>query len=504
VTPPAVPFAAALRELIPPDAREVGNSAVEGGQIVPDVVDGLISGLVEDLAVAVAPTLLADFGSAPARASISPVSTSEHDAFLASLLAGRLECLLASLPALADLLNVIRFAWSRTSSQCLARLRDDESVLVERFAVELPFVEAERLVGGSVALTDSRGRRIVYKHRGVSMDVALAWTLGWLNDQGPAYEFAVADIVDRVTHGWMSYVPHEPPMSKADRSAYLHRTGGLLALATALGSADLHLANVRASGAHPMILDAELLLRPRRAGESADLPAVLTSGWLPFPGFVEGSGLACELPGARPSRWQFVGTDAVRHRPRRPADLELRRALERQLTHDAPYLPHIGHGYADVCRALMRRALPLEIFEETRPRVVLRPSRRYDDAMARSVQPAALASRALRSESVETLVCEPPPSVADHPTVANAVRCIERDSVLALHYPRFGARAGQRSLWWEDQELGMPFRKSPLDRARARLAAMDEQRLQLDLATIESSLAAVVAEAADGSGSSGV
>jgi lantibiotic modifying enzyme len=468
--------------------------------MVAGAVDDLTSGLVEDLGIAIAPTLLARFADVPGRQSVSPWSTVEHDAFVDSLLDGGLEHLLICRPALADLIEALGAAWQQRISQFLARIREDRLVLVERCGVALPFVEAQHVVGGSVLLTDKCQRRVVYKNRGVSMDAALAQALRWLNDQGLRHEFAVVDIVDRRTHGWMSYVAHDPPTNVADRSAYLHTTGALLALTTALGSADLHLANLRVDGTHPVILDAELLLRPRRASEVSDLPEVLTSGWLPFPGFVERSGLACELVETRPSRWQFLGTDGVRRRPRRPAEMKLRHALVHRLIADEPILPCISNGYAEMFRVLVRRGFPLEVFEGTEPRVVLRPSRLYDDAMARSVEPEALVSHRHRATAVENLVAVPPPSVANHPTVADAVRRIERSSVLSLHYPRFAAGVEDTSLRWDDQELGRPFAMSPLDRARARLAAMNDQSLAADLATIESTLASIITDTSRHSG----
>ncbi len=64
----------------------------------------------------------------------------------------------------------------------------------------------------------------------------------------------------------------------------------------ALGGGDVHAGNVRLLGEHPVIIDGEVLLRPRRAnkegeGEGA---SVLTTGWLPTALEVERCGLAAE------------------------------------------------------------------------------------------------------------------------------------------------------------------------------------------------------------------
>jgi lantibiotic modifying enzyme len=291
----------------------------------------------------------------------------------------------------------------------------------------------------------------------------------------------VPDVINRGDFGWMLEVPHDPPREPSDRRRYLERTGMLVCLAHALGGGDLHAGNIRAFGEHPVILDAEVLLRPRRTGADGGSASALTTGWLPTPTHVEVSGLACEHF-ARESDWLDVGSDAMRPRPRIPSRARLRLAVQESLRGDGMEgVECICTGFSELYARLAATRPPLDVFEAASPRVLLRPTRCYVEAIACSMQPEHLWSVQQQVQVIDEAVSEVPTALVDQPTVAMAVRTAERSAMGRLEIPRFSMPAigGQLRIGW--QKLGSPFREAPLDRAHRflsemRASAVDDHR----------------------------
>ena len=66
-----------------------------------------------------------------------------------------------------------------------------------------------------------------------------------------------------MTHGWMEYVRPAPCASQAELEHHHERSGMQLALLYALAGTDYHNENLIAAGAHPVLVDHEMLLSPQ-------------------------------------------------------------------------------------------------------------------------------------------------------------------------------------------------------------------------------------------------
>ena len=314
-------------------------------------------------------------------------------------------------PSCLVLLDLVVGDWCERAARLVVRVGDDMSALGDRFGLEIPVPRLSTIVGGTVELAG----RVVYKDRPLGMDAAWCELLRWVNARGPSLQLFVPEVVDRGEFGWMGYLPREPPSEPGDRRKYLERTGMMMCLAHLLGAGDLHADNVRPFGEHPVIVDGEVMIRPRRAGTDRGSASVLTTGWLPTPHHVEFSGMASEVFTRVPD-WLFVGTDAMRPRPRVPRRAELRRMVQTSLLRDGvDGVEYLCTGFSEMYAMIAASGLPLDVFEMAHPRVLLRPTRWYDDAIARSVEPNHLSSAGRRGRVIGELVDEVPAALLDEP-----------------------------------------------------------------------------------------
>jgi hypothetical protein len=465
----------------------------------PRALDGLLANLDVELGVAAAPALLDAFRRDPDRRWFTRHTSDDYRAFAARLVDGRLDELLAGAPVLADLLELVAADWGARTVALTERLRSDRAALRERFGFRLPVARACPVVSTAIGLRDGDGQAVIYKARSLTMDAAFAALLRWLNTRAPAPALHVVEIVERPGYGWMTLVPHGSIPGGTGRAAYLVRSGMLLCLVHLLGGGDLHAANIRCANEHPVIVDAEVLLRPRRAGDDERGgfgPSVASTGWLPVPGDLDRCGLAAEHYRGRALPWLEIGTDGVRPRPQAHTRGRVRPRLVEAWAREAPdIVAHLCAGFSAGYALVRRHGLPLELFVGAAPRILLRTSRLYGDAIERSLAPACLTSVAARNRAFDWVDREIPPSLRRHPEVAARVAEAERASMRRLEMPRFVTPATARTLCCGDQVLGTPFDESPLERASRFLAAMSPAAE----ATQRKAIAGAVYAAASGS-----
>lgn len=451
---------------------------------------GLAAGLEAEVGELVGPTLLAAFANEPGRSSIDPSRSAEHDRFERRLAAGLFDDIIELHPVLDELLTDLIDRWVTDVSALRQRLAADVRQLAARHDLQ-QVVRVEPLIGGSAVLVDARGRRVVYKHRGVDMDRAFSGVIRAL-DERLDMGLRCPQVTARDGYGYMEHVPHRPPTS-LERADHLRRLGVLMCVTTLLGSADLHVANVHFDGADPVVLDGEVLLRPRRA-LSDDLHAsVLATGWLPAPGYIEPAGLVAEFRGTAPPTWLDLGTDAVRAAPATPSRRRARRrAIEGLALMGRSTIEGITHGFATAYEAIRADGLDLSAFAETRPRVILRPSVRYERTIAESRRPEVLADPGRHAEVIRRLVEAEPPSLVgvDHDRVAR--QGAEAELVAKGRFPRFSMPAIGGPLRLGEVEVGSPFSESPLGRARRFLGEMSPDGLADHLHEIEEDLTGVI------------
>jgi lantibiotic modifying enzyme len=486
-----IPFAAALAPWLEGAAARLETVPDLAQLLASQARAELVAGLAQELAAVTAQTLLERFLHHPGRWP-SPRSRVAHDQFVGRLLAGAMDRLLSELPVLAQIIEQVIDGWFARVSRMVGRVGRDRNHL-DQFSVRPPFARAVAPVDTVVELADGSGVCVLYKDRSLGMDAAFCELLRWINAKGPPCPLLIPGVVDRGAYGWMAYVPERPASGPADRRAYLTRAGMLACLVHAIGGGDVHAGNVRACGEHPVIIDGEVLLRPRRAGHDDPSPATLATGWLPSAHEVERCGLLAGLWQDRQRRWSHVGTDAIRQRPLRSPLAPIRPEIVRH------FRGMLGAGTAQLCAGfaemyalIAARGLPLEVFAQSRPRVLLRTSYLYQETIERSLQPAALSSAGDRAALIDRLVRRVPLALEAQP-VADAVADAERSAMLALAVPRFTTSATGRELFIGGALLGTPFRESPIERAHRFIASMSPSAMEAQCRVIAAAIAAVAA-----------
>jgi lantibiotic modifying enzyme len=475
-----LPFVEALAPRLKEAEKQLTESTPGLHQVLTTpALAALLGGLAYELALLTSPLLLDRFLRYPGRRWYTPYSSVAYTQFVTELAAGGFQRLLEELPQLAMLLDQVVGDWVCRAGRLIARIERDAPLLRVQFGVQLPFDSAKVITDSATELEATGGARLVYKDRPLGMDAAFGRLLRHINGLSPSRDLFAPRMIDGGDYGWMAYVPQRAAQTPADREAYFTRVGMLLCLVHALGGGDIHAGNVRAFREHPVIIDGEVLLRPRRAGTEGNQASVLATGWLPTVMEVERCGLAAEPYAERTGRWVNVGTDAIRRRPLRSPLAQTRPEVVDFFQRDQEQLVQwLCAGFREMYTLVQARGLPLDLFAESEPRVLLRTSFLYQETIERSLSAAALTLATARAAVVEQLVEEVPPAVQAFPTVAAAVAAAERTSMLELQVPRFTTPADGRQLLWREKLLGDPFKQSPLQRARKFITAMSAATME--------------------------
>lgn len=442
---------------------------------------GIADGAWADLEDALLRTLSADFAEAIAieRAAFRSIHPIDGDAaFVARMQRGGMESLLIRYPVLARIAATRIAHWVESTDEFVRHLAVDRVELRRVFGrggrlgdvVSIATRLSDPHRGGRtvMVLTFASGTRVVYKPRTLAVDVAFHRLLAWIaEDGGP--RLRVPRVIDRGAYGWAEHVAPRGWRTPGQRTRYHERAGMLLCLAWLLGGSDHHARNVVARGAHPMLLDLEVMFgTPLESTDASgtDVAAAYAT-W--------GSVLRTHLlPNARPGD---------------PADL--RAALHPSGDGDADALLD---GFARMYRLLLRRRDellapegPLAAFADRPVRAVLRHTRAYQTLLERLRHPRFLADGAERSLEIEALCTSLLRSPAKPPGWA-AYRAERRD-LEALDVPVFTARADSDEL---RGSLGDPVpgvrRRAGYREALGRLREMGEDGLALQLDVIRVAL----------------
>jgi len=457
--------------------------------LTTDAVRGLAAGLADDLARLTTTTLVERFLATPGRAWLDPDESTAYRAFEQDLADGGFVRLLAELPELGRLVDHTVTDWQLRAELLLTAVIEDAPLLSATFGVQPPFFDARLLGDRGTSLTDAHGTRVLFKARRLGMDHAFSELLRWFDEQSPSLPLFVPTICDRGRHGWAQYVPDAPPATRSERCDHFRRVGSLACITHVLGGGDMHEGNVRGFGPHPVVIDGEKLLRPAVPAQEPGASA-LTTGWFPIPILGPRCGLAAELWRERPRRWLHVGSDAVRQLPQRALAAAYRpRAVEHFAVHGEEMIEHVTAGFREAYRLIAERGLPLDLFATCAPRVIVRNSLHYQEAIEASLRPEALACLDRRRAIFDDLTSVGVPALVDDPDTATAVRGAERRALDALVLPRFWAPAASRGLWCEDILLGEPFCESALDRAHRLVGEMSPAEADLQCREIAESIA---------------
>jgi type 2 lantibiotic biosynthesis protein LanM len=492
-----------------------------------------------DLAAAALYSAFAAFRSAqPPSLGISfdgSTSNRRYLAFIAAQRAGGFASLLSTYPVLARLLATRLDAWCDATAELLQRFAADRALLADRLAlpaqVAITKVRAAlsdpHAGGRSVSiLTSDTGMSVVYKPRSLAPEQAMHTLIAWLNEKGLPFTLESYSVCDRGTYGWAGCVTPADCRTDDEASGYFQRAGALLAAAYLVGAADLHSGNVMASGAHPMLIDLEVmaggLVRTERDGEGRGgahvwrlWNSVLRTGLLPGRGpaadgksYIEG-GLAGERAAHPVQRrsWRHINADlmtpVIEHvvvpsgggpqRDGRTLDVlryrdavlhGLRTTLELFARHRPQLLDHAG---------------PLYAFQRIQTRSVLRDTRIYDSVLLRATHPRFLGDGIAWATELDVL--------RSSDTAANReprfwpARVAEQTELRRLDVPIFTAIADERILRCgcevdaADGDRSVPlalvpdaFEESGFDELLARVRALDDAEIARQLAIVRIAL----------------
>ncbi len=431
---------------------------------------------------------------------------------------------LAEYPVLARQLAICVNRWAGVCLEFLDHLCSDWEAIRACFSpTDDPGVLVE-LVGGAgdthrggrsvmVARFES-GFRIVYKPKSLSIDVHFQELLTWLNGFGCGPPFRTLSVLDRGSYGWVEFIEYTGCSTADEIEHFYHRLGAYLALLYTLNATDFHLENLIAAGEHPVLIDLETLFHPEfgpydrtqagivAAREMAD--SVLQVGLLPqrlwsaedYVG-IDISGLggeAGQLSPDRVPRLADTGTDTmryVRERIELPGEAN-RPTLNGVEVNTLDYVKHVVAGFTSMYRLLTEHRTellasdgPLAQFHEDEVRVLLRPTRTYDQLLFESFHPDMLRDALDRDLLLDRLWMVIPV----RSFMADAIAA-ERAELQEGDIPIFTTHPSSLDLWsGQGEGITGVLTKTGTELLDQRLRQLGEQDMQRQVWYIRSSLA---------------
>lgn len=330
--------------------------------------------------------------------------------------------LLAATPVLDRLLAQVSLDATQACLTFARHLAADRDKLRQTFGVDPRSVNSVAFglgdphrQGTTVArLSFAGGCDIVYKPRGMSVDLVFNGLLTWLSRYVEDCPTPVLTL-DCGDHGWARFVVASECGDEADVRRAYRRTGILLAAFDLCAGGDLHFENIVYEGPNPVIVDLETLLCPAVAQSDAlanlqyraRIESMLRTGYLPggqiiqdFRRDLSAASLhtTLETPFVEHVYLEDDGDMlAVRQRPYRMRPRENCASLGGRRIAVADHLTELCEGMRQACLAFTERSDellstggPLESLREVDVRWVVRGTNVYGQAFRSSLHPAHL------------------------------------------------------------------------------------------------------------------
>jgi type 2 lantibiotic biosynthesis protein LanM len=471
-------------------------------------------------------------GLTKSRISDNP-SREHYERFVGGLLQDGFLSLFQKYPVLARLTATTVIFWVEATEEFLNRLAADQPDLERIFAGKAPPGKVAAIQPGlsdphrggrSVMIaTFESGLKLVYKPKHLGLELVYNQLLDWCNRRGLPLELRILRVLDRGNHGWVECVTPLPCESAEAAQRFFQRAGMLLCVLYALKATDCHFENLIASGEHLVLIDMETLLHPdanpiAELTDPADVAfsmeerfwdSVLRTGLLPSWEAARG-GRVVDVGGlggderthGERLKWVGVNTDEM-HRisetvavpPR--ANLPM---LDGKSLLPRDYLRELGLGFEHMYRFLMehREALlapegPIAAFQGQPLRFVFRATRIYGTILHQTVAPELLASGAVHGTALDLLSQAFVIGVQEKPEAWPILR-EELKAMEQLDIPFFTVASGSREL-----PIGTPipnyFRKPSYEQVRERIASLDPDGMEYQLALIRGALYANAVQA---------
>ncbi|MCU0517148.1 MAG: type 2 lanthipeptide synthetase LanM family protein, partial [Oscillatoria sp. Prado101] len=345
-----------------------------------------------------------------------------------------------------------------------------------------------------MALVFESGLKLVYKPKGLGVEVAYTQLLEWCNRHGAPLPFKVLKVCDMQTHGWVEYAPHLPCEDEAAAQRFYQRAGMLLCLLHALRVVDCHKENLIACGEHLVLADMETVAHheAKPMGDFTEITeaetavnrhfwdSVLRTGLLPRWDFSKDGKLAYDI--------SALGSSEASSNSPIAANMPVLNGVALCV---GDYLNELVAGFERMYRflleqrdALLAEDSPLTAFRRQRVRFIFRPTKVYGTILQKSNAPELLQDGADRSIALDFL-SRAFLSVEKKPAAWPIWRA-ELRAVDQLDIPYFGAFPDSDALTVGlDQPIEAYFEAASYSQVQARLRSLSETDLAQQIEIIK-------------------
>jgi type 2 lantibiotic biosynthesis protein LanM len=441
-----------------------------------------------------------------------PVPQGRYRAFVARQLGSGLADLFGRFPVLARQVACLLDGWVGATQELLERLDADAGTLAEMLGdgqATGPVVRIDPALSDPhdgrrrvVALEFESGLEVVYKPRDIRIEAAFAGLLGWAAEAGLEPPLPAPRVLCRDGYGWVQRMRPGDQSTADGVDRYFRRAGALLCVAHVLRGHDLHMENVIATTAGPVLVDVEVLLQPVRGvphamaqtGPHAADESCLTTGLLGA--FDVGpDGVVSDIGGLRGATvraaasagrvWTGLRSDdlkcAAGTAPMRPTANRVTRGgvVEPIENHAGTVQDGFRAAYRwflDHREALLQTDGPLAAFARSRTRVLPRPTNQY--AMLVDVLRTPRYQRdGARASAAMDILLRPFNRSPSRPRLWDLL-VAERQALGALDIPCFWTPAsGADVSVGADVVVSGVLARSGLDAVRDRLRSLSEDTL---------------------------
>jgi type 2 lantibiotic biosynthesis protein LanM len=411
-------------------------------------------------------------------------------------------------PFLGCWMHLVCAQWVNLVQNLFRRLDEDSLILQGKFGFSVSTaaitgidgLESDAHDGGAmvVVLHFTCGESLVYKPRGVKMELAIAEYARVLSGLDERLSLPTTKVVQgsRGGHGWSRFVV-SPDIWTVDALDYYYRRAGRLLFHSALlGTRDLHMENVLASVDGPVIIDAECLLQPRQdglgTGAGTMARAVRDTGLLAeqvagqdieaaeIGGYTGEGGHLLPLPGVE---YEHVHTIDMRpvevprfssvlgNLPRTGLDIHRLRDHADAVCEgfESAWLAATEHGDGV--------ASALSVFDGVETRFISRPTNQYGMVLLAMIQPDALSCPKCQAAALEQLLSGA--FKANSLPPSDKLIRAEMNSLLQLDVPVFHVSVDAVDLKCGDEVcVEGAFLTSGVRAAGERLRALDQPGLE--------------------------
>jgi type 2 lantibiotic biosynthesis protein LanM len=453
-------------------------------------------------------------------AAVDNLDGSAYDRFIADLSSSRI-ALFADYPILSQIVDQTIDLWVESIREFIERLHDDIAELAITFNGGRSLGILQRVVtdlgdrhhDGKAAflLTFESAVRIVYKPKDLSVDLAFDRLLDWCNATNISLPFRLLKILAKHDYGWQEFVEQQPCEHQAAVQNFYRRSGMMLALLFLLGAKDGDRRYLVASGEHPVLIDADILLCPQVKAENWFDDSVLQVGWLPrwngnvyTPNALDSSAIGDIFPKQTNSawKWEFINTDRMRLVKQTGIVPAGKNAviLDGKTVSPKHYVEQIVTGFEEIARLFIDRQLelfsetsPLTAFANCRSRVYLRSPSDYRVAFRHGLNPEHLRSDAEYRVLIHRILTHQLPASLAARTTSEQERALQAEAraLQQQDIPYFSARGDSTDLAI-NRETIVPnfFEVNGYQRSIERIRNFDADNLALQIVLIRSSFAA--------------